>query len=152
MHIDIVPTACLSGMLTREPRPAAANGGTLLARRRRPQGRRLPFRRPGGLAYSEFFIRNSYGFAWPLIGDNGVQGGAATATKAGWTLGAGFEFPVCERVTFKTEYLYSEFGGVSTPYAYNEVWSPNFYGALGSMQSGTLGVHMVRAGFNWQLR
>ena len=125
--------------------------GTTRARLGYPVLGALPYI-TGGVAYSEFFIRNSSGFATLLIGDNGAQGGAATATKAGWTLGAGFEFPVCEHVTFKTEYLYSEFGGVSTPYAYNEVWSPNFYGALGSMQSGTLGVHMVRAGFNWQLR
>ena len=46
---------------------------------------------------------------------NGLtENASASETKAGWTVGAGFEMPIGPSATWRTEYLFTDFGDVST--------------------------------------
>jgi outer membrane immunogenic protein len=43
-----------------------------------------------------------------------TENASASETKVGWTLGGGVERPIASNITFKTEYLFTAFGNVST--------------------------------------
>jgi outer membrane immunogenic protein len=111
----------------------------------------------GGVAYSGFSTGISGAstdnlFVFP---DNKTTSGSGSSTKFGWTVGAGVEYAMTEHLSFKTEYLYSQYSGFSVPYqrldqritpAENDIEITS-----GTLSTGTLGIHAVRAGLNWKL-
>ena len=78
--------------------------------------------------------------------------GSGSATKVGWTVGGGFEFPIIDNLSLKTEYLYTQYSGMTVAYQTVAV-EPFFFTdtTRGSLSTGTIGLHIVRAGLNWKL-
>jgi outer membrane immunogenic protein len=70
-----------------------------------------------------------------------------STSRTGWTVGAGAEYPVTDRVTFKAEYLYADLGKhtlIDTPFA--------VLGGTGNINVGVkTTAHIVRVGFNYAL-
>ena len=104
----------------------------------------------GGLAYSEL-AGNLRDTAVLNLGLIALAQGSNQTTSVGWTLGAGLEYALTDSVSFKTEYLYQNYSGLSMPF--NVSVAGLGVGALGM---GTLTqrdheVHSVRAGVNWKL-
>lgn len=64
----------------------------------------------GGLALTE--LRGNFRYTDNL--GPAVETGSLSQVKAGWTVGAGMEVGVAQRWSIKAEYLYADFGGVST--------------------------------------
>ena len=101
----------------------------------------------GGVAYAQFNAGNSgYRMSLSTPGVDGQVSGSAASTKIGWAAGAGLEYAVNSRFSVKTEYLYTQYSGLTSGYlaAYS---SPIF----GSFATGTIGLHLVRAGVNARL-
>jgi opacity protein-like surface antigen len=73
--------------------------------------------------------------------------GSLSKTKAGWTAGAGIEYAITERVTFKGEYLYIDLGRATVritdtnPFVINPVYDV----------TSKFDTHLVRAGLNFKL-
>jgi outer membrane immunogenic protein len=106
----------------------------------------------GGVAYSEITASNSAAATDSTFGTFvSSTNGSGSATKVGWTLGAGVEYPVVGNLSLKTEYLYTEYSGIKVPYRTVD-GSPFFSDTTqGSLSTGTLGIHLLRAGLNWKL-
>jgi outer membrane immunogenic protein len=71
----------------------------------------------GGLALTELRVANSFidNFAATgLVATNTAGASSATQTKAGWAAGGGVEWALGQKWTVKGEYLYVDFGSVST--------------------------------------
>jgi len=77
--------------------------------------------------------------------------GSRGTTRVGWTAGAGVEHAIADNLSFKTEYLYSEYAGFSLPYQTTATTSFSSTATQGTLATGTLGIHLVRAGLNWKL-
>ncbi len=108
----------------------------------------------GGVAYAHFsanYSGSETGFTTQET-VSGTSGGAAGATRIGWAAGAGAEYAITPELSLKTEYLYSEYSGFTFPDQANSSSSnPSGYAASrGYFDTGTLGVHLVRAGLNWK--
>ncbi len=103
----------------------------------------------GGLAYAAIAGDTHWSTDAFGIGNTSIVDGAGSSVKLGWTLGAGFEYALGGNLTFKTEYLYAQYGGAS--YVLPTLHNPLF-GASGSgpMESHTVGVHTLRSGFNYK--
>lgn len=102
----------------------------------------------GGVAYAALRTNLFYAPAAFGLGPTSVTLGGGRATRIGWTLGAGAEYAVTDSLSLKTEYLYSQFGGVSAPVA-----TLYFFGgapAFGTLTTDRIGFHTVRAGLNWR--
>jgi len=106
----------------------------------------------GGLAYSEFGVSN-FGtgsvVSPPPAEVFSTIGGATTSTRFGWAAGAGAEYALDNRLSIKSEYLYSQYAGITAPYLDREESTPAI--TSGTFSSGTLGIHLVRAGLNYRL-
>jgi outer membrane immunogenic protein len=101
----------------------------------------------GGLAVARIDTANSYSDDVNFAPDPNVTGNwNASKTKLGWTLGGGFEFPLANNWTVKTEYLYLNFGSVHA--------AGMVSGGLGYSQgistSTDLTAHIARAGVNFR--
>ncbi len=72
--------------------------------------------------------------------------GSKSATRTGWTAGAGIEYPVTDRLSFKTEYLYVDLGRYTSLNLSGVV-----LGATGAakIQVGST-ANVVRAGLNYR--
>lgn len=103
----------------------------------------------GGVAYAGFIAGNS-GTADDGTGGLTVTTGSSGSTKIGWTAGAGGEYAIAPNLTFKTEYLYSEYGGFDVPYQSTFTGPVSTAATRGTLYTGTLGIHLVRAGLNWR--
>lgn len=67
----------------------------------------------GGLALTQ--LNYSHSFRAPGGTFNGLsEDASASEIKLGWSLGGGFEFPISDNVSFKTEYLFTRFGDVTS--------------------------------------
>lgn len=53
-------------------------------------------------------------FGPPFVGPNIFEHASASRVVAGWTLGGGAELPILPNVSIRLEYLYTEFGKIST--------------------------------------
>jgi outer membrane immunogenic protein len=110
-----------------------------------------------GYAMGRFLPYFTGGLIYGQVRANGQQfvGGYIfpTATsawrRAGWTVGAGLEYALWDRVSVKAEYLYSEMPGASTS---GGGVGPNPFG-LGyqTYQSRALSTHIARVGVNYNL-
>lgn len=112
----------------------------------------------GGLAYSHFSASFSGFTNDPSNLFQSTTGGFGSSTRLGWTAGAGVEYALAQNLTFKTEYLYSAYAGLSLPYQgsafFGNLANPANFGTIstqGTLGSGTLGLHLLRVGLNWQL-
>jgi outer membrane immunogenic protein len=65
----------------------------------------------GGLALTKLRVSNSFSDNAP---EEGVGGSSADEIKAGWTVGGGAEFMLTRNWSLKAEYMYLDFGSVST--------------------------------------
>jgi uncharacterized membrane protein len=64
-------------------------------------------------------------------------------------------YALARNLSLKTEY-YSEYSGFSVPYqgstiAGNSFGPPAVISTQGTLGSGTVGIHLLRAGLNWTL-
>jgi outer membrane immunogenic protein len=92
----------------------------------------------GGLAYGTDFVPRT--FSANSFGISGQDSTGGTV-RAGWTVGAGVEHELFDRVSVKAEYLY--------------VWlvgsSPNYTSNIGTVSGGVSSAgHVVRGGFNYR--
>lgn len=102
----------------------------------------------GGIAYAQFSAGNS-GYNTSSTAPQSVSGqisGSTTSTRIGWAAGTGLEYAVSSRLSVKTEYLYAQYSGLTSSYL--AAYSPPI---SGSFSTGTIGLHMVRAGVNARL-
>ena len=107
----------------------------------------------GGLAYSSFSAGLSSSFYdsmdGPAVGSKSGWGGT---TRFGWAAGAGAEYALWNNVSFKTEYLYTQYDGFGVAHSGSN--TDNFYyfeTTQGTLSTGTIGIHLLRAGLNWKL-
>ena len=99
----------------------------------------------GGLAVAELKASSAYvdGGVPP-----GVGASSSSVTKAGWTVGAGWEYAVAPSWTVKAEYLYLHFDGVGGNYP---ILAPGFTANLASYNSTFNDNHITRVGLNHKL-
>ena len=117
----------------------------------RPTERLLAYA-TGGLAYSGFSAGLSRSFYDPIDGPAvGIVSGWGNATRLGWAAGAGFEYALWRNVSFKTEYLYAQYGGFNVAYRGYDTDNAYYYETTqGTLSTGTIGIHLVRGGLNWK--
>jgi len=77
------------------------------------------------------------------IADIGPLGISSTDNLSGWTVGAGVEYAITNKISFKTEYLYADLGSSTL---YSRVYEP---GVSGKLDVETK-LHIVRAGVNYR--
>lgn len=99
----------------------------------------------GGLAVTDLEVSNSYtdNFAVPPI----AGASSARDTKLGWTVGAGLEWALWQNWTAKVEYLYLDFGSVSTTARFN---GAGFANPDLLATSADLKANIVRVGVNYR--
>jgi outer membrane immunogenic protein len=107
----------------------------------------------GGLALTEMKGNFSFQDRFPLFAETNSESGAFSKTKAGWTVGAGVEYALLNGWSVKAEYLYADFGSVST--TSNNFHGSNIFGAFTNplqtfTHSADLHSNIVRAGFNYK--
>jgi outer membrane immunogenic protein len=113
----------------------------------------------GGLAISQ--VRASWSFTdtcafytacngFFVPGLSAAEAASASATKVGWTAGAGFETRLASNWSVKAEYLYVNLGSIS---ATGLISNAAFYGATGNVISHSMSVsdHIGRVGLNYHL-
>jgi outer membrane immunogenic protein len=99
----------------------------------------------GGLAVTEIKVSNSFADNFAPV----VSGTSSTRkTKAGWTIGGGIEAALQGNWTVKAEYLYVNFGSVSTTFATNTVAPATVADVMTT--SADLRASIVRVGFNYK--
>jgi opacity protein-like surface antigen len=107
----------------------------------------------GGVAYTGISAGISGGTTDNSFGPyTSTTSGSGSSTKVGWALGGGFEIPIIDNLSLKTEYLYTEYGGMTV--AYQTLAMSSFFftdTTRGSLSTGTIGLHIARAGLNWKL-
>jgi outer membrane immunogenic protein len=126
-------------------------GTTRLRLGYRPTDRLLAYA-TGGIAYSGFSAGLSRSFFDSIDGPAlGSWAGWRGTTRLGWAAGAGVEYALWRNVSFKTEYLYTQYAGFSTAYQGADT-DNNYYleTTHGTLSTGTIGIHLVRGGFNWK--
>jgi outer membrane immunogenic protein len=98
----------------------------------------------GGLAVTDIRVGNSYfdGFGPLPVGVSSSQ-----VTKAGWTLGAGAESAISRNLSFKLEYLYLDFGTVST----TDIVTRSGFLPTPFVTTDRVTAQIVRAGLNYKL-
>ena len=107
----------------------------------------------GGLAITNLHVSNSFSDNAP---EQGVGGSSNSQVKAGWTLGGGAEWALSRNWSLKTEYLYVNFGSVSTSGSITcgpgGVAICNFFGVTPSpfSTSADLSAHIARLGLNYK--
>lgn len=107
----------------------------------------------GGVAYTGISASISGGSTDNSFGPyTTTTSGSGSSTKVGWTLGGGFEFQIIDNLSLKTEYLYTQYSGMTVAYQTVQI-APFFFTdtTRGSLSTGTIGLHIARAGLNWRL-
>lgn len=112
----------------------------------------------GGLAFGQVkssshygWRENGYWWCTPQCGESGAfdrRGGFSGAKRQmrwGWTLGAGVEYAVTDRITIKGEYLYADLGSRR-----HAIRNPQGGNELVSWKDATK-LHMFRVGLNYKL-
>ncbi len=110
-------------------------------------GRVLPYV-TGGFAYARMTTANGFSCAACGVGGGVVTASSYSATDTGWTLGAGFDYPINDKLSLRTEYLYADFGRNTTP-------QTAIYGGSGALAyNATTGVsttlNVLRVGLNYR--
>ncbi len=64
----------------------------------------------------------------------------------------GIEYPIVDNLSLKTEYLYTQYGGMTVAYQTLAMLPFSFTDTTrGSLSTGTIGLHIARSGLNWKL-
>ena len=80
-----------------------------------------------------------------------LEGGGKNENKAGWTVGGGVEYQVKSHWSLKGEYLYAEFGKVSSTSTNLQAFSgPIFFPTNVFTHSADLHANIIRAGLNYR--
>jgi outer membrane immunogenic protein len=101
----------------------------------------------GGLAVTDMNYQEVF---TDTFADCNENGGVKT-TKVGWTAGGGIEYQAGRRWSVKAEYLYADFGTVSTTSSNLTGFSPpapfptNVFTHIASLRA-----HVIRGGFNYR--
>jgi len=103
----------------------------------------------GGLAYAAIAGSTRWSTDAFAVGNTSIVNGSGSSVKLGWTLGAGFEYALGGNLTFKTEYLYAQYGGASymLPTLHNPLFGAS---GTGPIASAAVGVHTLRSGLNYK--
>jgi outer membrane immunogenic protein len=102
----------------------------------------------GGLAVTN--IKADFKFTDTFAGM--YEAASVSETKAGWTVGGGIEMGIAKHWSIKSEYLYTDFGSISTTGRFSNSSFPGFVtvGANNPFNhSIDLRTHMVRIGINY---
>jgi outer membrane immunogenic protein len=107
----------------------------------------------GGLALTNLRVSNSFSDDAP---EQGLGGSSADEIKAGWTVGGGAEILLTRNWSVKAEYMYLDFGSVST--AGSITCGPggvaicDFFGVTPSpfTSSADISAHTARVGLNYR--
>jgi outer membrane immunogenic protein len=110
----------------------------------------------GGLALTELRFSQTYtdNLSYPLVPGTTGAGGAvsmsASGTKVGFAVGGGFERAIADHWSFKLDYLYTQFGGLSASGRLTD----GLTGAFGtfvdfSSDTGHFSSHVLRVGVNY---
>jgi outer membrane immunogenic protein len=97
----------------------------------------------GGVAVADLGVANSY---IDTFGPPGTGSSSNKSTKAGWTAGAGVETAINRNWSFKAEYLYMDFGSVTTTM---NVTAPGFTPSPVTTRDDVT-AHVVRLGLNYR--
>ena len=101
----------------------------------------------GGVALTNLAVSFAYSDT-----NGGATSGSASATKTGWTIGAGLEWALNNHWSVKGEYLYLDFGSVGTSGTFS-VTSTGGFKATGTSTVNTaadLTAHIARVGLNYK--
>jgi outer membrane immunogenic protein len=100
----------------------------------------------GGLAVTDAKVSNSY---TTTNNPNNVSSGASShsETRAGWTAGGGIEWAFAQNWSVKVEYLFVDFGSISTS---ANVGDPTFANQNLLSTSVDVKANIVRAGINYR--
>ena len=105
----------------------------------------------GGLAATNISVSNSISDTTNLLG---VGGGSANSNQTGWTIGAGFEYPITHNLTINSEYLYMQFGSVTAKSAvYNsaEGYGMEYHAFTSPFNTAAnLSTNLFRVGINYK--
>lgn len=102
-----------------------------------------------GMAFDNILLYGKGGFAWAKEKFNGIDVTGATlpvpasATRAGWTAGAGLEWALFDRWTAKVEYNYVDFGTDTISF----IDTAGVPDPAGNSEK----VHLLKFGFNHQI-
>lgn len=98
----------------------------------------------GGLALTNIRYNENFDDGPPFPLD--IESSSISRTKAGWTVGGGVEYAIANPWTVKLEYLYADFGSIST------TGTDIFLGAPFTTfsHSVTLKTNIVRVGLNYK--
>jgi outer membrane immunogenic protein len=107
----------------------------------------------GGVAYTGLSAGISGGTTDNSFGPyTSTTNGSGSSTKVGWAMGGGFEVPIIDNLSLKTEYLYTQYSGMTLAYQTLATSSLFFTDTTrGSLSTGTIGLHIARVGLNWKL-
>jgi len=97
-----------------------------------------------GLAVGEFSFRDFCDWCSPQSISSSMS-----QVRAGWTLGAGFQYALDDRWSVRTEYRYADFG--SQKEDVSEYWSDATNGPLSYKDTMSLTSHTVRFGVSYAL-
>jgi outer membrane immunogenic protein len=99
----------------------------------------------GGLAVTDAKINNSY-TTTNNPADTAAGASSSSKTLAGWTVGGGVEWSFAQNWTVKGEYLYVDFGSISTSANVNlALNNPNLFSTSADFKA-----NIVRAGLNYK--
>jgi outer membrane immunogenic protein len=104
----------------------------------------------GGLAVTEVKLSNNINILTSGVGPGSFVG-SNSSTRAGWTVGAGAEWAFASNWRAKVEYLYADFGSVTTTSNLTGFATP-FPAANGSaftINAARLTTNIVRVGLNY---
>jgi outer membrane immunogenic protein len=99
----------------------------------------------GGLAVTELKLANTFAdnFTPQTLGAS-----SNNVTKAGWAVGGGVEWKFVPQWSAKLEYMYVDFGSVSTTLVTNNAFAFPFVNSMST--SADLKANIVRVGLNYQ--
>jgi outer membrane immunogenic protein len=104
-----------------------------------------------GLAISRFSFSQTYSdniFTAFVPGVGGTESASASATRVGWTVGAGFEYAVATNWSAKLEYLYVRFDGLNANGVLGDAFPADFAHFTNSIDH--FATNIVRVGFNYK--
>jgi outer membrane immunogenic protein len=100
----------------------------------------------GGLAITDASVSNSY-FTTNNPANLGAGSSSSSETLTGWVIGGGLEWKLDRKWSFKAEYLFVDFGSISTTAA---ITGPGFANPNTFSTSTDLTAQIARAGLNYK--
>ena len=108
----------------------------------------------GGLAVTNPSVSNTMTDTTSLQGVGGAQ--LTNSNQVGWTLGAGFEFPITSHLTINSEYAYMQFGSVtvnSSIYNSAQGFGIDYQSQVSPFTTTThLSANLIKMGLNYKFK